>query len=178
MRALDRLVRGVLAGAVLAVATPGQASVALTATYVLDAAPKIHLELRTDAPFTDVAVLDVFLHAFSDDLLLEGVMPFFVPDSSFGDARFPGYGFDGPAYPTLQGPLLRWTFGAPPADAGAFDFAVSGLVTLGDESTVAFGPVRTAVAVPEPSTSALLLAGLAALVAVTRRRFPSRRAPA
>lgn len=169
-RRLDRLLRGIAAGGLLALATAANGTVLLSGTYLPEATPTIRLDLRTDAPFADVAVLDVFLYPFSDELTLLDVTPFFHPDRTIGSPTFPEYQFRGPQYPTLDGTLLRWTFAAPAAASGAYDFSVRGLVTFRDETTVSFGPVNAAVAIPEPSTWALLLAGLAALVPLKRRR--------
>lgn len=172
-RRLDRHLRAAAAVALLAFATAAKGTVVLTGTYLLDPTPAIRLDLRTDAPFADVAVLDVFLHTFSDELLLLDVTPFFHPDRTIGSPTFPEYQFRGPQYPTLEGTLLRWTFEVPAGASRAFDFSVLGMVTFRDETTASFGPVNAAVAIPEPSTWALLLAGLVALAPLRRR--PHRR---
>jgi hypothetical protein len=169
----ERLVRNAAGAALLAVATVANAAVSLTTSYAPGVNPELRLDLQTDTPFANVAVLDLFLHDFSDELVLVGVTPSFVPRRVLGsgDPAFPGYSFQGPPYPTLDGLLVRWSFEAP-ASGGPFDFTVSGLVTFGDETTVRFAAVGSAAPIPEPSTWVLFATGgLAALVMVRRRRI-------
>jgi hypothetical protein len=165
----------ILIAAFLALSHQAHATVSLSGTYVPGPTPAIWLDLHTDRPFQDVAVLDVLLQGFSGELALVGVTPFFVADLSLGSAEFPGYYFDPPGT-TLDGLLLRWAFSAPPSGAGSFSFAAASAVTLWDdrETVVPFGPLSATVPIPEPSTWTLLAAGLAAFGVLARRRAVAR----
>lgn len=186
MRTLIRAWRPTCAAVLLAAASPASA---LTLTGHYDAATStVMLDLTLAETFVDVFSL-TFRLDHSPGLSVPAVQKVLATDPALeslaglytlrelrvNDTQdVLKYSFLATGEPTLSGAALTYTFGVLPGTALPLEFSAWALVEGGLNLGRDYSELRISdpviVAIPEPSTWALLLAGGAALAAVTRRR--------